>query len=164
MAILPYIGEEKLYKQFKVDESWDSENNKKLIEKMPKLYAPVRGKAKAGETFYQRFVGKGAVFGERGVSAYSLENIPDGAANTVLVVEAATPVVWSQPVDLAFDEKKPLPEFGGLFDGDFHVAMCDGSVRFLKKNPNEKWMRFVIIANDGEVFEFDKHVKPAPES
>ena len=97
VAILPYIGEEKLYKQFKVDESWDNEANKKLVEKMPEVYAPVRVKAKAGETFYQRFVGKGAVFGKRGVSAYSLENIPDGAANTALVVEAATPVVSSGP-------------------------------------------------------------------
>ncbi len=52
VAILPYIEQSELYNQFKLDEPWDSANNKKLIEKMPKLYAPVRVKAKAGETFY----------------------------------------------------------------------------------------------------------------
>jgi hypothetical protein len=44
VAILPYIEEEALYKQFKLDEPWDSEQNKKLSEKMPKVFAPVRGK------------------------------------------------------------------------------------------------------------------------
>ena len=48
VAILPFIEEEKLYKEFKLDEPWDSADNKKLIEKMPKLYAPVRVKAKEG--------------------------------------------------------------------------------------------------------------------
>src|SRR5580700_1133779 len=55
VAILKYVEEEELYKQFKLDEPWDSDNNKKLIEKMPKLYVPVRVKAKPGETFYQVF-------------------------------------------------------------------------------------------------------------
>src|SRR4051794_14898536 len=35
VAILPYIEEDALPRQFKLDEPWDSENNKKLIEKMP---------------------------------------------------------------------------------------------------------------------------------
>lgn len=42
IAILPFIEQQALYEQFKRDEPWDSEHNKKLIEKMPKLYAPVR--------------------------------------------------------------------------------------------------------------------------
>src|SRR2546421_177216 len=42
VAILPFIEEDNLYKQFKLDEPWDSDHNKKLIERMPKLYAPLR--------------------------------------------------------------------------------------------------------------------------
>src|SRR5947207_1926384 len=49
VAILPFIDEDDLYKQFKLDEPWDSENNKKLIEKLPKTYAPIRVRARAGE-------------------------------------------------------------------------------------------------------------------
>jgi hypothetical protein len=30
VAILPHLGQEALYKEFKLDEPWDSENNKKL--------------------------------------------------------------------------------------------------------------------------------------
>src|SRR5262245_27069248 len=53
VLILPYIENEKLYKGFKLNEPWDSENNKKLIDAMPKLFAPVRGKADPGMTYYQ---------------------------------------------------------------------------------------------------------------
>ena len=163
VTILPYIGEEKLYKQFKLDEPWDSDTNKKLIEKMPKIYAPVRVKAKAGETFYQTFSGEDALFGPKNKPLFPA-SIPDGTSQTAMVVEAGEPVIWSQPVDLPFDEKKPLPKLGGLFDGNFHVVMCDGSVKFLKKNPDEKWMKLVVMPADGSVIDFDKHVKPTPES
>ena len=39
MAILPYIEQDALYKEFHQDEPWDSEHNKKLIDKMPVTYA-----------------------------------------------------------------------------------------------------------------------------
>src|SRR4051794_12988968 len=59
VVLLPYLGEQKLYEEFRLNEPWDGEHNKKLIEKMPGVYAPVRGRAKVGETVYQRFVGPG---------------------------------------------------------------------------------------------------------
>src|SRR5262249_30142494 len=38
VLILPYIEQDALYKEFKLDEPWDSEHNKKLLAKMPKVY------------------------------------------------------------------------------------------------------------------------------
>jgi hypothetical protein len=155
VAILPYIEQDQLYKQFKLDEPWDSDNNKKLIEKMPKQYTPVRVKAKAGETFYQVFVGKDAVFGEKG-SRFKLNTIPDGTANTAMVVEAGDPVIWTKPADLPFDAKKDLPKLGGLFDGDFHVAMCDGSVMRVKKDFDAAEMKNLIMPADGNPIDLKK--------
>jgi RNA polymerase sigma factor (sigma-70 family) len=155
VALLPHIGEEELYKEFKLDESWDSEHNKKLIKKMPKVYAPVRVKAKDGETFYQRFVGKGALFNEKGV-AYTLPRLPDGTSNTGLVVEAGDPVIWTKPADLPFNLKGPLPKLGGLFDGEFFILFCDGSVHRFKKDYDLDEMKKVIRPDDGEVIDFDK--------
>ena len=60
--ILPYIEQDALYKQFKLDEPWDSEHNKKLIEKMPKVYVSPLAVAPPGETYYQVFTGKDAIF------------------------------------------------------------------------------------------------------
>ena len=158
VTILPYIEQEALYKQFKLDEPWESETNKKLVEKMPKVYAPVRVKAKAGETFYQRFVGKGALFDETG-SMYKVGTVPDGTSNTALVVEGGDPVIWTKPADLSFGEKRPLPKLGGLFDGVFHVALCDGSVIRVKKDFDADVMKLVIMAADGNVIDLKKLTK-----
>jgi hypothetical protein len=155
VAILPYIEEIELYKQFKMDEPWDSPNNKKLVEKMPKLYAPVRGKAKAGETFYQVFTGEKAVFAP-GRKPKIPAAFPDGTSNTGMIFEGGEPVVWTKPADLTYDEKKPLPKLGGLFDGEFYVAMGDGSVRRIKKDPDEKELRKLIMPADGEPVDFKK--------
>src|SRR5262245_5115203 len=140
VRLLPYLEQDPLYKQFKLDEPWDGPNNKKLIEKMPKLYAPVRGKAKAGETFYQTFTGEGTIFVDH-KSKYKIATIPDGTSNTGLVFEAGEPVVWTKPADMAFDEKKALPKLGGMFDGECHVVLGDGSVRRLKKDADEKELK-----------------------
>src|SRR5262249_4330457 len=43
VALLPYLEGEGLYQAFKLDEPWDSPHNKKLIARMPRVYA-LRGK------------------------------------------------------------------------------------------------------------------------
>jgi hypothetical protein len=154
VLILPYIEEDRLYKEFKLDEPWDSDHNKKLIEKMPKLYVPIRVKAKPGETFYQTFTGKNALFDPK--MKFTIATIPDGTSNTGMVFEAGEPVIWSKPADMPFDETKPLPKLGGLFDGECHVVMCDGAVLRLKKNPDEKELKNLIMPADGNVIDLKK--------
>jgi Protein of unknown function (DUF1559) len=46
VAILPYLGanEQNLYKQFHLDEPWDSPANKRLLIRMPNVYRSPRGK------------------------------------------------------------------------------------------------------------------------
>jgi hypothetical protein len=163
VAILPYIEKGELYQQFKLDESWDSENNKKLIEKMPKIYAPVRVKAKAGETFYQTMTGEGTLFVKH-KPLYTLGGIPDGTSNTGLIFEASDPVIWTKPVDLSFDKDKPLPKLGGMFEGICHVGMCDGYVLKMRRYPDEKELRRLIMADDGEVIEIEKLRMPKGKS
>ena len=158
VTILPFVGEEALYKQFKLDEPWDGPNNKKLIEKMPKVFAPVRGKAKAGETYYQVFFGKDAVFGANPPPKFP-DAFPDGTSNTALVVEGADPVAWTMPRDLPFNEKAPLPGLGGMFGGEFHVLLGDGSVIRVKKDFDQKMMKYVIMPGDGMVVDIEKLIK-----
>ncbi len=151
VAILPFIDEQNLYQQFKLDEPWDSEHNKKLIEKMPKLFAPVNGvKADKGHTFYQTFSGGGAF--EAGTTFLT---ITDGLSNTLMIVEAGQAVPWTKPEDLVYDPKKPLKKLGGLFDGNFNAALCDGSVHYFRKNTPEKILRALITINGGEVVDWD---------
>lgn len=152
--ILPYLEEETLYKQimkeYKSDEAWDSENNKKFIEKMPKIYAPIRVKTKeAGHTFYRGFTGTSTAF-ESGKKIRIMDLI-DGSSNTVMVVEAGESVPWTKPDDLPFDAKKDLPKLGGLFDGVFHAAYADGSVHRSKAKFDAETLKAMITRNGGEV-------------
>lgn len=155
VQILPHIEEDALYKLFKLDEPWDSEHNKKLIQKMPKLYAPVRAKAESGMTFYQSFTGTHAIL--KPGQKVSLSTVPDGTSNTILVAESAKPVIWSKPDDLAFNGKD-LPALGGMFDGKVHVAACDGAVYRLRKNIERDVLARLIDPSDGNVVSFDEAV------
>jgi hypothetical protein len=151
VLLLPYLGRKDLYKQFKLDEAWDGPNNKKLLAKMPRVYAAPAGKAKPHETFYQAFVGPGAGFeGKRGTR---FDNIPDGTSNTMMFAEAARAVPWSKPEDLAYDPKKPLPKVGGLWKDGFFAAFFDGSVRFKSNKMKETTLRAYITRDGGEIID-----------
>jgi Protein of unknown function (DUF1559) len=156
VAILPYVGETALFNQFKRDEPWNSKHNFALLPKMPKVYEPVRVKAKAGETFYQVFVGTDALFGSK--KKYSIFDVAkaDGTSQTGMVFEAGEPVIWTKPADMTFDKKLPLPKLGGMFDGEFHVLRVDGSVIRIKKMADEKELKNFIMPDDGNEVDFKK--------
>jgi len=153
VALLPYLEQDSLYKQFKLDEPWDSKNNKPLLEKMPKVYAPARGKYKEGfSTHYRVFTGKDALFDAKGKNPFKIGNVPDGTSNTIAVVEAGEAVPWTKPDELEYDAKKALPKLGGQFRDVFPVLLLDGSVRMAKKTANEQTLRNLITPADGNAF------------
>src|SRR5579883_1440824 len=60
VALLPYIEQNELYRQFKLDEPWDSPHNRRLLSKMPAVYAPPGVKTQRPySTYYQVFVSSG---------------------------------------------------------------------------------------------------------
>ena len=154
VALLPYLGEKELYEQFHLDEPWDSEHNRPLLEKLPKLYASVLNPPKVkGGTFYQGFTGEGCLF-EPGKEV-ALEDIPDGTVNTIAVVAAAGAVPWTKPADLPYSADKPLPSFvGGMIeDGLVSFATADGSVYATSNTfsgAKEQVFRAAITRNGGE--------------
>ena len=148
VAILPYIEQDNLYKQFKFDEPWDSEHNLKLSQtNIPVFTVPANKKHKPGHTNYRVFHGNGALFDfAKGVS---IAAIVDGTSNTWMVVEADESVPWAKPDDFEFDPKKELPKLGGFYRGGFHALLGDGSVRFYGKTP--KFANELITRGGGEV-------------
>jgi hypothetical protein len=148
VELLPFLEQDLLYKQFKLDEPWDSPDNKKLLAKMPRVFQATDARG-GTDTVYQGLVGKGTIFeGKKGIG---IRDILDGTSNTIMFVEAAKAVPWSAPEDLAYDADKPLPKIGGLFEGGFNAALCDGSVHFISKTVSEKTLRAAITRAGGEV-------------
>ena len=55
VLILPYLEQDALYKEFHLDEPWDSEHNRALIDRMPTTYLCPGGSSKRadrGKTTY----------------------------------------------------------------------------------------------------------------
>jgi prepilin-type processing-associated H-X9-DG protein len=153
VLLLPFLDREALYKEFKLDEPWDGPHNKKLLARMPRVFAaPTDEKSvEAHATFYQAFAGKGTIFeGKKGIR---FANITDGLSNTLMIVEAGQAVPWTKPEDLPYDAAKPLPRLGGVFDDGSNAAFCDGSVHFLSRTIKEKTLRALITRNGGEVID-----------
>ncbi|APW61891.1 sigma-70 family RNA polymerase sigma factor [Paludisphaera borealis] len=62
VAILPYLGQNELYQQFHLNETWDSPHNKALINRMPAVFETPAAPAPKGQTRFRGFAGKGSVF------------------------------------------------------------------------------------------------------
>lgn len=156
VAILPYIEQDALYRQFKLDEPWDSENNRKLVKFLVPVYTDPTQEKKTNEegqglTHYQVFTGKKTLFD--GNRASRLQTITDGTSNTILAVEAKEGVVWTKPGGITLDLEKDLPAVDSLVGinkaNGFQALFCDGSVRFIKITIDPKIMKWLIMPADG---------------
>jgi hypothetical protein len=155
VAVLPYIEEQKLYDQFKLDEPWNSPHNLALLPKMPRTFEHFHGRVAPAPhtTYYRVFVGPGTAF--EGAEGVSLKDFPDGTGNTFLIVEAADAVPWTQPAELGVRPECALPGLGGHFPDVFVAALADGSVRYVKTAISDSTLRAAITRNDGEALGSD---------
>ena len=159
VAILPYIEQEALYKQFRLDEPWDSPHNIQLLDKMPKTYeSPHRPPEQPGYTYYQAFVGENTGFDPKEKMTILRLASEDGTGNTILIAEAARGVPWTKPEDLPFDPRpgSPLPALGGPQSQGFNVLFGDGSVRYFMKTIDPETLRLLIDRRDGQAINMDK--------
>jgi hypothetical protein len=135
VMILPFLDQGELYKQFHLDEPWDSEHNRTLVAKMPAVYADPAAPdlAAAGWTTYLVPVGAEMLF--HGAEGTKIRDITDGTSQTILAVEvpAEAAVEWTKPADWEVDLSDPLKGVRRKANearGDaFVAAWCDGSVR-----------------------------------
>ena len=147
--LLPFVDQAPLYFEFKLDEPWDSEHNKKLVARMPDLFK-TEGVTESGKTSLHVFSGAGAPFADD--QAPSLASITDGLSNTILIVEAGpeTAVEWTKPGGLDFDPKDPLKALGTMTDDFIRVVMFDGVSKILPKSIKPETLRRLIESRDGE--------------
>jgi Protein of unknown function (DUF1559) len=153
VALLPYLGEGDLFRDFKLDEPWDGLHNKRLLAKMPGVFAPPQGAAAvARSTFYQAVVGPRTAW-EEGKEFTVPRDFPDGTNNTIQLVEASSAVPWSKPEDVAYAPGRPLPKFGCLpAHGRFWAAFVDGHVRdFSWTEVSQENLHALVSRNGGDL-------------
>ena len=99
--LLPHLGEEALYAEFKLDEPWDSEHNKSLLDRMPAVYrfgtavdsTQIRSIWRQGVGAQMPDIGNGVFFDDGGDQTAVILFAGDGAK-----------VPWTRP------EPKPLKD------------------------------------------------------
>lgn len=190
VAILPFLeGQGKqLYEAYHFDEPWDGPNNKKLLSQMPDVFRCPQDGPNSTNTSYFVLTGPETVFsGKKGTG---FREITDGTSNTLAVVESVNfkyrsdrqtfrvkgedsdrvvmrpvwtrvDVPWTKPVDIPYAADKSAPKLGGWYQGGFHVAMCDGSVRFFSDKIDENTLRSLITKVGAEMIRQDR-MSPKP--
>jgi hypothetical protein len=150
VALLPFLGEQELYNEFRQDEPWDSDHNKGLVGRMPEAYRSM-GSRGDGTTSYLVFTGEGAPFG--GDKALRMADVLDGTSNTLFCVEAGPDraVPWTKPEDLPFQPDTSAAVLGQHAGEHIPAAMFDGSLRFIPKDIDPRTLRALITHSGGEL-------------
>ena len=149
IEILPYleVGGEQLHKQYKMDEPWDSDNNKKVLLQMPSVFRSPNDNEKSFHAAYFAVTGPQTIFCDG--KGTKLQQITDGTSNTIMLVEAKRNIPWTKPEDIPVDVG-PLPRLGGWIEGGFNVTLADGSVRTLPNKIEETTLRALFTKASGE--------------
>ncbi|MBV9125549.1 MAG: DUF1559 domain-containing protein, partial [Planctomycetes bacterium] len=159
VQLLPYLEQQGLYNEFHQDEPWDSEHNKKLIDRMPAVFhCPAQKSLSRGKTTYLAPVGKGTMFTGKG-DGLTIPYVTDGTSNTIFIVDADAEhaVPWTKPDDLTYDPKKPQAGLSHAHQGLLPTLFVDGSVHYLRNTIDADNLRGLFTINGGEVTNLDEN-------
>ena len=155
--LLPFLEQEPLYEQFKLNEPWDSPHNIKLLDQMPDQYKSLDYQGLGNKTVVFGLSGPGGIFepaapGDPG-GAYPtvrFRDITDGTAQVVLVVMAhpGKAIPWTQPGDFVFNPENPRQ---GLATGSdaFLALFADGSAWRIGKQVSSETLLKLFLYQDG---------------
>ncbi|MEZ5941438.1 MAG: DUF1559 domain-containing protein [Planctomycetaceae bacterium] len=157
VVLLPYLDQLELYKQFHLDEPWDSPHNLQFADQMPVTFHARTEPESKRFTNYVVISGEFTPFPHGGVR--SLDDVLDDKGNTILASEITeSDIVWSEPRDLDFDEmslKLNDPDKHGISSVAWRqpvAAMVDGSVRKLPQDvASEELLGLLTISGQENV-------------
>jgi hypothetical protein len=164
VLLLPYLGEQKLYSQYRLDEPWDGPHNKALAAHMPSVYrCPSDQSSTPEQTNYAMIVGPKA-FSE-GPKSHTLDEITDGPSHTILVAETHKPnIPWMSPCDLNLEKMlspnaahvarnilEAAHQICSAHTGMSFALFCDGSIRGISnKTLSDKELEALTTINQGD--------------
>jgi hypothetical protein len=144
VRLLPFIEQDHLYRQFRLDEPWDSPHNKALIDQRPPVYSDPWGGKEDGRTHYLRPLGA-----EPG----------EGLLNPricLVEVDDEHAVIWTKPGDLDYDPAKPTAGLTQrwLIDGALRrggpVMLEDGAFRLVPSTARPEFVRALFSGQPDE--------------
>lgn len=161
VLLLPYLDDEALFAQIRLDEPWDSDWNSQFHSQTPNVFKcasiPEELGGKSCRCAFSVVLsdeesGVETAFRADGTSV-APEEMLDGTANAVLCVERKSPVCWMAPdVELTAarvlaENEKPVRErvdFGCWHKSGANALMLDGSTRFLSEKIDGGVLRLLL--------------------
>ena len=167
VLILPYIEQQALYQQIRLDEPWDSEYNKRFHNVIIPIYAcPSNSITDTGKNCVYSVIGHHSVLageairpglpGQGGRPRDTFARIADGTSNTIAIVEVKEPFCWMDPTaDITLDElvkgiNTREGRVGSNHTGGINVGMFDGSVHFISNTIDLGVLRALGTCAGGE--------------
>jgi hypothetical protein len=160
VQILPYLDQQPLYEQFRLDEPWDSEHNSALVRLMPAVFATQGEDPQQGMTRLRGFSGRdnatdgrGAFRDDRrpGGGGYRFHEYVDSRSETILIAEVRESIVWTRPDDLPLAGAEGLPEFGIPSDDRwFAAAFADHHVEAVRRDRPKSEIRALLTIDGRE--------------
>ncbi len=151
VAILPYLEQDRLYREFNLDEPWDSPHNIQLLDQMPAVFrSPRSSTAERGLTTYLAPYGEETGWPNK---PFSLASITDGTSMTLSVLETADEfaVPWTKPDDLNVDDMEGME---WIMRSGSNASYFDGSVRFFPPGLDRQIFEAMISLSGGERIDF----------
>lgn len=173
--ILPFMGEEELYQQFKLDEPWDSPHNQRLLAKMPDVYRAPGDPDDSTRTRFRHVESVVDAPDDRPLTMFPVSpggksigfpEMADQMSETILFLEAApeqaTP--WTKPDGLPLIRDNPAKAIGLSEPSGTLICFVDGHSSLVKPGTApEIWSRLLDYA-DGHAIPEDIFAKfPVPE-
>ena len=150
VQILPYLGHNLLYKQFKQNEPWDSEHNKKLIRRIPPSFRETQDDLNKGTTAFQAPVGLATIFPPGGTGTNSIQIINE-LSNTIMIVKVPEDksAIWTKPEDWEIDVNLSAKDLLKGFTNAIVFACADGEVKTMPLKVAEDNIKS-MLAIDGK--------------
>jgi Protein of unknown function (DUF1559) len=152
VAVLPHIEQDNIYKQFHLDEAWDSPHNRTLVAKMPKTFRhPKEQDVGTTTTHFQLMRGPGTALDGSNLAGLSKDS--PVLASVGLMFETEESVVWTKPGDIEYEPNAELPGLDRSHRRGYLVTFADGAVRMIPHNTEERLLRAVIAPWSGQMID-----------
>jgi Protein of unknown function (DUF1559) len=153
VMILPQLGYEDLYNQFRLNEPWNSPHNIQLIEHIPRVFQPVevlerdsqldrsviKTRTRPGFTHIVALRGKGSVFdAQPPVAASQIDN------NVLLLAEAGELVPWTKPEDVIVEDNAMAHWLNAYSSGRGYTVigyLSGGAVNCSENEPSSMFLK-----------------------
>ena len=141
VLLLPFLDEQPLYDQYRFDEPWNGENNRKVMVQRPKFYASgLQLSPTKHATTYLGVESRRSMWPRQ--FSVKIADVSDGTSNTIHLVENMhSDVVWSEPREMT--EKDVLSQLrlkGQQPSGNpkqvIPILLVDGAVRMVSPQIN----------------------------